>query len=129
MPPACDHIIVALDALGNESRTFIFEFVKSRLIQEEQRVQAKDTARSSSDSSALLGVRTDEDRRQIRKIGSSVPIVIVLVVLQIYAGERRLRSYLVVLPQELSQKIVQLTVPERMKANIVLLKMTLFVSC
>jgi len=63
LPPAYEHLIVALDALGNDSRTFTFEFVKSRLIQEEQRIHTKDLEHSSSDSSALFGVRTEHERR------------------------------------------------------------------
>ena len=37
LPTRFEALIVALDALGNEEKIFCLDFVKSRLLQEEQR--------------------------------------------------------------------------------------------
>ncbi len=39
LPERLDSLICALDALWNENDTFTLEFVKSRLLQEEQRMK------------------------------------------------------------------------------------------
>ena len=49
LPTRFESLIVALDALGNEDKMFTLEFVKSRLLQEEQRAAMK----SSSDSALM----------------------------------------------------------------------------
>ena len=51
LPPTYEHLIVALDALGNDDKSFTFELIKSRLIQGEQRA----TERENASSSALYG--------------------------------------------------------------------------
>ena len=51
LPPRFDSLIVALDALGNEDKIFTLEFVKSRLLQEEQRAsmrEVEDTRRNAA---------------------------------------------------------------------------------
>ena len=54
LPPRFDNLIVALDALGNEDKVFGLEFVKSRLLQEEQRESMKTTSTASSHAPALV---------------------------------------------------------------------------
>ena len=51
LPARFEALIVALDALGNEEKIFSLDFVKSRLLQEEQRANMKS---SSSNTSALV---------------------------------------------------------------------------
>ncbi|CDF37816.1 unnamed protein product [Chondrus crispus] len=51
LPARFEALIVALDALGNEEKIFSLDFVKSRLLQEEQRANMKS---SSSQTSALV---------------------------------------------------------------------------
>ncbi|CDF34864.1 unnamed protein product [Chondrus crispus] len=51
LPARFQALIVALDALGNEEKIFSLDFVKSRLLQEEQRANMKS---SSSQTSALV---------------------------------------------------------------------------
>ncbi|CDF39842.1 unnamed protein product [Chondrus crispus] len=51
LPARFEALIVALDALGNEEKIFSLDFVKSRLLQEEQRANMKST---SSQTSALV---------------------------------------------------------------------------
>ncbi len=41
LPKRFNNLISALDALGNENETFSLEFVKSRLLQEEQRINMR----------------------------------------------------------------------------------------
>ena len=54
LPPRFDNLIIALDALGNENIVFGLEFVKSRLLQEEQRECTKSCSAPSSHASALV---------------------------------------------------------------------------
>ncbi|CDF39891.1 unnamed protein product [Chondrus crispus] len=54
LPPRFDNLIVALDALGNEDKVFGLEFVKSRLLQEEQRESMKTASASSPHAPALV---------------------------------------------------------------------------
>ena len=54
LPARFEILIVALDALGSEDKMFSLEFVKSRLLQEEQRAEMKDKPFSSSKESALM---------------------------------------------------------------------------
>ena len=42
LPARFESLIVALDALGSEDKMFSLDFVKSRLLQEEQRAEMKD---------------------------------------------------------------------------------------
>ena len=62
LPTRFEALIVALDALGNEEKIFSLDFVKSRLLQEEQRANMKS---SSSNTSALVSaaptVRNNND--------------------------------------------------------------------
>ncbi|CDF39894.1 unnamed protein product [Chondrus crispus] len=68
LPPRFDNLIVALDALGNEDKVFGLEFVKSRLLQEEQRESMKTASASSphapalSNFTCLLSTSTPEKR-------------------------------------------------------------------
>ncbi len=49
-----------LDALGNENNTFTLEFVKSRLLQEEQRMKMRMEATNvKSEASALVSSHPD----------------------------------------------------------------------
>ncbi|CDF37707.1 unnamed protein product [Chondrus crispus] len=54
LPSRFDNLIVALDALGNEDKVFGLEFVKSRLLQEEQRESMKTASASSPHAPALV---------------------------------------------------------------------------
>ncbi|CDF32368.1 unnamed protein product [Chondrus crispus] len=54
LPSRFDNLIVALDALGNEDKVFELEFVKSRLLQEEQRESMKTASASSPHAPALV---------------------------------------------------------------------------
>ena len=54
LPPSYENLIVALDALGNEDRSFSFDLVKSRLLQEEQRAVERDSYVIEPKLSALL---------------------------------------------------------------------------
>ena len=54
LPARFESLIVALDALGNEDEMFSLDFVKSRLLQEEQRAEMKGNNSVSSKDSALL---------------------------------------------------------------------------
>lgn len=56
LPSTYESLIVALDALGNDDMSFIFDFVKSRLLQEEQRANEREKSMSNFKSSALVGV-------------------------------------------------------------------------
>ncbi len=47
LPERFDSLICALDALGNENDTFTLEFMKSRLLQEEQRMKMRMEATTS----------------------------------------------------------------------------------
>ena len=49
-----DSLIVALDALGNEDRIFTLDFVKSRLLQEEQRFNMRGVDSFSKPNAALM---------------------------------------------------------------------------
>lgn len=58
LPERFNNLISALDALGNEDSTFSLEFVKSRLLQEEQRIRMRENASNTkSEASALLANR------------------------------------------------------------------------
>ena len=54
LPPRYDSLIVALDALGNEDRLFTLDFVKSRLLQEEQRSNMRELEEVSRPNAALF---------------------------------------------------------------------------
>ena len=54
LPARFESLIGALDALGNEDEMFSLDFVKSRLLQEEQRAEMKGNKSVSSKDSALL---------------------------------------------------------------------------
>ena len=56
LPSTYEGLIVALDALGNDDKSFTFELVKSRLLQEEQRSNERENVVSTSRLSALVGV-------------------------------------------------------------------------
>ena len=53
-PLRFDNLIVVLDAPGNEDKVIGLEFVKSRLLQEEQRESMKTTSTASSHALALV---------------------------------------------------------------------------
>ena len=62
LPERFDSLICALDALGNENETFTLEFVKSRLLQEEQRMKMRMEATNvKSEASALVSSRPDPE--------------------------------------------------------------------
>ena len=44
LPSSYEGLIIALDALGNDTKTFNFDLVKSRLLQEEQRANERATS-------------------------------------------------------------------------------------
>ena len=54
LPSSCEGLIIALDALGNDTKTFNFDLVKSRLLQEEQRANERATSIPDHKSSALV---------------------------------------------------------------------------
>ena len=55
-PSSYESLIVALDALGNDDETFIFDLVKSRLLQEEQWSSERERVIPPPKPSALVGV-------------------------------------------------------------------------
>ncbi len=60
LPERFDSLICALDALGNDNDTFTLEFVKSRLLQEEQRMKMRMEATNvKSEASALVSSHPD----------------------------------------------------------------------
>ena len=64
LPSRFDSLIVALDALGNEDKVFGLDFVKSRVLQEEQRENMKSIATTSSHAPAL--VNRTQNRRDMK---------------------------------------------------------------
>ena len=54
LPARFESLIAALDAVGSEDKMFSLEFVKSRLLQEEQRAEMKDKPSSSHKDSPLM---------------------------------------------------------------------------
>ena len=54
LPPRFDSLIVALDALGNEDKIFSLDFVKSRLLQEEQRADMREVEETRTKNAALF---------------------------------------------------------------------------
>ena len=54
LPARFESLIVALDALGSEDKMFSLEFVKTRLLQEEQRAEMKNKTSSSNKDSAFM---------------------------------------------------------------------------
>jgi len=56
LPASYESLIVALDAVGNDEKSFSFDIVKSRLLQEEQRALERDSSGGDSKPSALDGV-------------------------------------------------------------------------
>lgn len=59
LPECCETLIVALDALGLDDKSFPYDLVKSRLLQEEQRMNMRS---DGFDSSALIGLDDKEKR-------------------------------------------------------------------
>lgn len=59
LPARFESLIVALDALGNEDKTFSLDVVKSRLLQEEQRANMKDANITKSHEPALINRAPD----------------------------------------------------------------------
>ena len=53
-PPSFDSLLFALDALGSEEKVFGLDFVKSRLLQEEQREIVKSESTKASHGPALV---------------------------------------------------------------------------
>lgn len=69
-PGHFDSHIVALDELGNENDNFSFEFVKNRLLQEEQRLENRaKTSIVKAESSALLSNRIPQRGSSYHKCG------------------------------------------------------------
>lgn len=56
LPPTYENFIVALDALGNDGKSFTFDLVKSRYLQEEQKAGERENPISDPRSFALVGV-------------------------------------------------------------------------
>ena len=67
LPSSYESLIVALDALGNDDDTFTFDLVKSRLLQEEQRANERETIVPHPKPSALVGVSTGKSNGGHRK--------------------------------------------------------------
>lgn len=64
LPPSFESLIIVLDALGDRDMTFSFDFVKCRLLQEEQRAMSRYTSvLSSKDISALISVGANNKTR------------------------------------------------------------------
>ncbi len=77
LPERFNSLISALDALGNEDEAFSLDFVKSRLLQEEQRIEMRTRASSTkSETSALFSTRGKKQARipQLRKIAEKQDI-------------------------------------------------------
>ena len=62
LPSSYESLIIALDALGNDEKVFTFDLVKSRLLQEEQRASERTYSPVNAKSSALVGIRGEDDR-------------------------------------------------------------------
>lgn len=54
LPSSYEYLIVALDALGSDDKTFSFELVKSRLFQEEHRAEMREKSASKELDTAAL---------------------------------------------------------------------------
>jgi hypothetical protein len=68
LPDRFDGLISALDALGNEDKIFTFEFVKSRLLQEEQRADMRmQISIVKSEAAALVAHDHSESCSSCRK--------------------------------------------------------------
>ena len=67
LPSTYESLIVALDALGNEEKSFTFELVKSRLLQEEQRAQDRMENTTVPKTSALVGVNNQNNNQGFQK--------------------------------------------------------------
>ena len=60
LPPRFDNLISALDALGDDPELFTLDFIKGRLLQEEQRSEIRiEELEIKSESSALVATRRD----------------------------------------------------------------------
>ena len=70
LPSSYESLIVALDAIGNDDKAFTFDLVKSRLLQEEQRVSERDFSMLKSNESAFVGV---PGRNNGKSFGGSKP--------------------------------------------------------
>ena len=62
LPARYDSLIVALDALGNEDKIFTLDFVKSRLLQEEQRSHMRDLNEVTKANAALVNQPRSQGR-------------------------------------------------------------------
>lgn len=66
LPGRFDNLISAMEALGNEERTFSFHFVKRRLLHEEQRIDLPaETQSVKSEAAALVPERNSSQTRPI----------------------------------------------------------------
>ena len=70
LPPQYENLIVALDALGNEDKLFTLEFVKSRLLQEDERSSMRNIDSASNASSALLSYGNRGNTKQSNSYNS-----------------------------------------------------------
>lgn len=71
LPSKFKKLIVALDALGNEDEVGSFEFVKSRLLQEEQRANERDMLDEQNSSSSALVSKLGDETNLYRPIGNN----------------------------------------------------------
>ena len=74
LPDDYDHLISALDALGNEDESFTLEFVKSRILQEEQRMNMRSKASIvKAEAAALLARSRDDESHRTTCVWCSKP--------------------------------------------------------
>ena len=74
LPDDYDHLISALDALGNEDESFTLEFVKSRILQEEQRMNMRSKASFvKAEAAALLARSRDDESHRTSCVWCSKP--------------------------------------------------------
>ena len=64
LPSRFDGLIVALDALGNEDKIFTLDFVKSRLLQEEQRAGMREEENLKSRNAAFINNARSQNTTQ-----------------------------------------------------------------
>ena len=73
LPPRFDNLIVAPDALGNEEKVFSLDFVKSRLLQEEQRESMKNESTKASHGPALVNRAPNRREMKYTNYNSIIP--------------------------------------------------------
>lgn len=68
LPSQYQPIITALDAIGDDDESFTFSKVRSRLLQEEKRIQIRTKSSTSATDSALVSQSGNQGRRRSRVV-------------------------------------------------------------